>query len=176
MPENETKLDEQQKVANQKKEEEIDTFLKAAEDVRKNTVSKEEFDKLKAENKKLTEFIVEGGDGTSKASTKPEVRSKAELQKVLANEETNNYEYAKAALELRKQLIDEGKRDPFLPNSSQIPTTSVDVEGAEKVAKVLQECVDESEGDPETFNFLFGKRVNDSSPLLNAKVRGKASK
>lgn len=176
MPENETKLNEQQKnVADPKKEEGIDTFLKAAEDVRKNTVSKEEYEKVKTENKKLTEFILEGGDETSKTSTKPEVRSKAELQKVLANEETNNLEYTKAALELRQQLIDEGKRDPFLPNSSQIPTTSIDVEGAEKVAKVLQECVDESEGDPETFNFLFGKRVNDSSPLLNAKVR-KASK
>ena len=165
---NETKPEEQKK-------ESIDEFLKAADEVRKDTVSKAEYEKVVADNKKLTKFIIEGGDDPA-AKPQAEVKepTKAELLKVLEDEDTNNLEYTKAALKLRQKVIDDGGRDPFLPNSSQTPVTSVDVEGAEKVAKVLQECIDASGDDPETFNFEFERRVNDTSPLLSAKVKARA--
>lgn len=169
MPENEIENEKQKQVPPPAKEEGIDTFLKAAKEVKEGMVSKEDFEKLKEENKKLTQFIVEGGDNP--VDEKIEKRSKAELLKVLENEDTNNLDYTKAALELRDLVMDEGGADPFLPKSSQNPITTVDIEGAERVAKVLKECVEEADGDPETFNFLFGKRVNDSSPILNAKVK-----
>lgn len=168
--ENETKINEQQGTDKAP----IDEFLEAAKEVKKNTVPQEEFDKVKSENTKLKEFILEGGN--SPVAPETPKRSRAELLKVIENEDSNNLEFTKASLELRQQVLDEGGRDPFLPNSSQTPITTADVEGAERVASVLQECVDESEGDPETFNFLFGKRVNDSSPLLNAKVKAMAKK
>ena len=163
---NETKPEEQQK-------ESVDVFLEAAKKVKEDTVPKAEYDKVVADNKKLADYILEGGDG-DKPQEQVKERTKAELLGVLENEDSNNLEYTKAALELRQKVIDEGGRDPFLPNSSQQPITSVDVEGAEKVAQVLQECVDECGGDPATFNFLFDKRVKDSSPLLNAAVKARA--
>jgi len=172
LEENETKLNEQKQ---EQPKESVDVFLEAAKEVRKETVSKAEYDKLKADNQKLTQFIVEGGDAsTIKPSSEVKEPSKAELKKILADENTNNLDYVKAALKLRQTVIDEGGRDPFLPNSSQHPITSADVEGAEKVATVLQECVDASGNDPDVFNFEFERRVNDTSPLISAKVKARA--
>ena len=153
----------------------VDVFLEAAKKVKEDTVPKAEFDKANERIKKLTEFIVEGGDG-SQPQQAPKARTTAELKKVLSNENTNNLEYVKAALELRKQVMDRGEADPFLPKSTHTPVTSIDVEGAEKVATVLQECVDQSGDDPDTFNFLFEKRLNDDSPLLAAKLKAQAKK
>ena len=170
MPEtNETKKNE----TPQKQEENIDLFLKAAKEVKEDTVPKAVADKQQEQIEKLTRYIVEGGDGTQ-TTVVEKARTPAELKKILADENTNNLEYAKAALELRKQVIDSGEADPFLPKSTHTPVTSIDVEGAEKVATVLQECVDQCDGDPATFNFLFEKRLNDDSPLLAAKMKAQA--
>lgn len=170
MPEiNETKTNEMP----QKQEENIDVFLKAAKEVKEDTVPKAFADKQQEQIEKLTRYIVEGRD--DEQISKPEkVRTTAELKQVLADEKTNNLEYAKAALELRKQVMERGEADPFLPKSTHTPVTSIDVEGAEKVATVLQECVDQCDGDPATFNFLFEKRLNDDSPLLAAKMKAHA--
>lgn len=152
-------------------------LIKKIDEMKQNTVSKELYEAEKETNRKLAEYIMDGkGENPLANAEKQKELSKDELKKILASEDTNNLEYAKASLALRKKVMDEGGRDPFLPVSSQQPITSIDVEGAEKVAKVLQECVDEADGDPETFTFLFGKRINETSPLLNAKTRKAAGK
>lgn len=152
-------------------------LIKKIDDLKQNTVSKDLYEAEKETNRKLAEYIMDGkGENPLANAEKQKELSKDKLKKILASEDTNNLEYAKASLALRKKVMDEGGRDPFLPVSSQQPITSIDVEGAEKVAKVLQECVDEADGDPETFTFLFGKRINETSPLLNAKTRKAAGK
>ena len=152
-------------------------LIKKIDDMKQNTVSKELYEAEKETVRKLAEYVMDGkGENPLANAEKQKELSKDELKKILTNEDTNNLEYAKASLALRKKVMDEGGRDPFLPVSTQQPITSIDVEGAEKVAKVLQECVDEANGDPDTFTFLFGKRINETSPILNAKARKAAGK
>ena len=74
----------------------------------------------------------------------------------------NNLDYVKLALELRSSLIAEGKPDPFLPMGSQIAPTADDVEKAEKVAQVYQECIDYVDGDSKLFTQELMRRTNTS--------------
>ena len=58
-------------------------------------------------------------------------------------------------------MISEGKPDPFLPIGEQILPTDEDVAAANKVAAVLQECVDYAEGDSAVFTNELQRRLVD---------------
>ena len=60
--------------------------------------------------------------------------------------------------------MDLGIQDPFVPNSPMGPDDN-DFNTAEKVAKVLKECVDEANGNPATFRNLFEQAVRDDSKI-----------
>ena len=64
-------------------------------------------------------------------------------------------------MELRKQLIAKGEPDPFLPVGQQIQPTDFDIQTADKVASVLQECVDYADGDSEVFTNELMRRTID---------------
>ena len=55
----------------------------------------------------------------------------------------------------------EGKPDPFLPIGEQIMPTDQDIQTAQKVADVLQECVDYAEGDSAVFTNELQRRLVD---------------
>lgn len=55
----------------------------------------------------------------------------------------------------------EGKPDPFLPVGNQIAPTDDDIAAAERVAKVLQECVDYADGDSAVFTNELQRRTID---------------
>ena len=73
----------------------------------------------------------------------------------------NNLEWTKNALELREALISEGQPDPFLPIGKQIMPTDEDIQAADKVASVLQECIEYAEGDPSVFTNELQRRMID---------------
>ena len=52
---------------------------------------------------------------------------------------------------MRKALIAEGEADPFLPIGNQISPSDADVAAAQKVADILQDCVDYADGDSAVF-------------------------
>ena len=71
----------------------------------------------------------------------------------------SSLEYADTALKLRQRLIEEGHEDPFVPHGSQYSPTQIDYDRADRVAAVLQECVDNAEGDDATFLAELKKRL-----------------
>ena len=75
-----------------------------------------------------------------------------------------NLEYVTKALELRDQLIAAGKPDPFLPYGEKIAPTNEDVEAANRVAKVLRECVDYADGDSSIFTNELQRVMIDTAP------------
>ena len=135
-------------------------YLAAIQELKQNSVDRSEYDKLKAENKKLINAVVNGQ--TIEGNEGPTSRPINEIREELFNHEHNNLEYVKLALELREAIISEGKPDPFLPIGSQISPTADDVEKAEKVAQTYKECIEYADGDSKLFTQELMRRTNTS--------------
>ncbi len=139
-------------------------YLAAIKELKQNSVDRSEYDKLRAENKKLIDAVVNG-----QPSQEEPVASKHSKEQIddLRNElfnsprELNNLEYVTKAMELREALMENGEPDPFLPVGKQISPTRDDLEGAEKVAQVYKECIDYAEGDSEVFTNELMRRTRD---------------
>ena len=122
-------------------------------------VDKADYEKLKAENKKLLDSIV---NGTEVALPAVEKDSISDLRNKLINSNEDglsSLEYTEVALKLRERLIEEGQEDPFVPHGSQYSPTQIDYDRAHRVATILQECVDNAEGDDATFLAELNKRT-----------------
>lgn len=146
--------------------EEIDEnvdYLEAINTLKENTVPKEQYSKLREENKRLLEALVNGEQIEVETETPVDV---AELRKSLFNgdKELSNLEYVTKALELRKALIEKGERDPFLPVGNQITDTAEMISKAQNVADVLQECVDFAQGDSGIFTAQLQRILKDPLP------------
>ena len=135
-------------------------YLAAIKELKQNSVARADFDKLKAENKKLIDAVVNGQ--SVDVEEQPKRRAIEDIRDDLFNHDHNNLDYVKLALELRETLMSEGKPDPFLPMGAQISPTAEDVEKANKVAQVYQECIDYADGDSELFTQELQRRTNTS--------------
>jgi hypothetical protein len=133
-------------------------YLAAINELKQNSVDRSKYEELRAENKKLLDSIV---NGTEVALPAAEKKSIEELRANYLKEDQSNLEYITNALALREALIAEGKPDPFLPIGEQILPTDEDVATANKVAQVLQECVDYAEGDSNVFTNELQRRLVD---------------
>lgn len=138
-------------------------YIAAIKELKENSVDRSKYDALKAENKKLLDSIVNGTDVDLPA--KEEKKSIEELRTNYLKEDQSNLEYITNALALREAIIAEGKPDPFLPIGEQIMPTDEDIATANKVAQVLQECVDYAEGDSAVFTNELQRR------LIDVKIR-----
>lgn len=134
-------------------------YIEALNQLKANSVDKADYEKLKAENKKLLDSIV---NGTEVALPAVEKASVEDLRKKLVDSSEDgisSLEYAETALKLRERLIEEGQEDPFVPHGSQYSPTQVDYDRAHRVAAILQDCVDNAEGDDATFLAELKKRI-----------------
>ena len=139
-------------------------YLAAIKELKENSVNRSEYDKLRAENKKLIDAVINGAPGQEEpAFTKHSKEQIDDLRNELFNSprELNNLEYVTKAMELREALIENGEPDPFLPVGKQISPTRDDLEGAEKVAQVYKECIEYAEGDSEVFTNELMRRTRD---------------
>ena len=145
-------------VTGEKVEDMTPDYLAAINELKQNSVNREDYNKLKAENKKLLDSIV---NGTPVEVQSPQRKSIEELRAAYLKEDQTNLEYISNTLKLREALISEGKPDPFLPIGEQILPTDEDIAAANKVAAVLQECVDYAEGDSAVFTNELQRRLVD---------------
>lgn len=139
-------------------------YLAAIKELKQNSVDRSEYDKLRAENKKLIDAVVNGQPGQEEPAVSKHSKEQIDdLRNDLFNSprELNNLEYITKAMELREALIENGEPDPFLPVGKQISPTRDDLEGAEKVAQVYRECIEYAEGDSEVFTNELMRRTRD---------------
>lgn len=152
---------------NESKQENVvsnDNYIEAIKEMKDNTVAKEDYLKLKAENKQLLDTIVRGEQREAEAQAQPVKVDIDELRNDLFNKDLNNLEYITKSLQLRNELLEKGEKDPFVPFGKNILPTDEDIEKAEKVASVLQECVDIADGDSGVFTNELQRRLVD--PIL----------
>ena len=137
-------------------------YVAAIKELKEKTVSKESYQKLRDENKKLLQSLVNGEQIQAEVE-KPDIN---ELRKELFNEDSNidNVSFISKALELRTALIENGESDPFLPVGKRITPTDEDISAANRVATVLQECVDYAQGDSQAFTNELQRRTIDTAP------------
>lgn len=139
-------------------------YITAIKELKQNSVDRSEYEKLRAENKKLIDAVVNGQPGQEEQVL---VRHSKEQIDDLRNDlfnsprELNNLEFITKAMELREALMENGEPDPFLPVGKQISPTRDDIEGAEKVAQVYKECIEYAEGDSEVFTNELMRRTRD---------------
>lgn len=156
-----------------KKESEI---LKAYAELKKNSVSREEYDKVVQEKEDIIKTVI-NGDGSvigSGQPTPPEEVDIPALREELYGEHSaklSNLEYCKKTLKLRKAVIEKEGYDPFLPHGANIKPDSDDIEKANNVADVMEQCIEEADGNSEVFTALLQARTNNDSPILTARLK-----
>ena len=172
---------EEQKPNEQKPSEE-DTdkvaLAKALKEARENSVSKADYDKVVAENKKLVSEIINGDEhddgGQKKVPEKDHDTVIKELREELYGpncSELSNLEYWTKTLALRKAVIEKGEPDPFLPVGAKISPDEDDVMKANNVADVVEQCIKESEGNSDVFTALLQSRTNNDSPQMVMRLK-----
>ena len=150
MPNEDKELEKEKETENPLKEDYIEEIKKLKE----STVSKEEFDKLLQENKKLIGALVDGKNLPVEAVN---VKTKNDYLKVLNDSDASNLEYCKAALGMRDLVLQEKGIDIFLPTNA----TLEDRAKAEAVAKTMQEAIDYADGDSALFTQELQRRTVD---------------
>lgn len=145
--------------------------VKAINELKQNSVSKEEYNKVLAEKNKYLKALIDG-DKVAAAEDKQPVDVE-ELRKDLFGKELNNLDYARKALELRNELIDRDGVDIFVGKGSKLVPTTEDYEAAQRVADAFQSCIDVAQGDSEIFTRELMRITNDVAPqtTINPKIR-----
>lgn len=140
-----------------------DDYLATIQELKNNTVDRKQYEELVTENRKLLKSLVDGRGEVDQPKTEAVENVKELRSKMFGpnSQELNNLEYVKSALELRKQLILKGEQDPFLPAGEKIVPTHDDELAAQRVADVLQECVDYAQGDSAVFTNELQRRTRD---------------
>ena len=138
-------------------------YIAAINELKQNSVDRAKYEQLRADNKRLLDSLVNGSTiELPKAEVKPDIN---ELRKAAFKEDQSNLEYITNALKLRTALIESGQADPFLPCGEKTLPTDADVATANRVASVLQECVDLADGDSQIFtNELMRRTVDTGMP------------
>lgn len=139
-------------------------YIAAIKELKQNSVDRSEYNKLRAENKRLIDAVVNGQPGQEEQVVVKHSKEQIDdLRNDLFNSprELNNLEFITKTMELREALMENGEPDPFLPVGKQISPTRDDIEGAEKVAQVYKECIEYAEGDSEVFTNELMRRTRD---------------
>ena len=145
-------------------EDNTNDYIEQIKKLKESSVSKDDYNKLKADNKKLIDALASGTQIESKVEPKIDAVDKInELRKKLFSKGSNldNLEYCKTAVELRDALIENGERDPFLPFGHEVVATESDYESANRVATVMRECIDYADRDSDIFTNELQRRTVD---------------
>lgn len=140
-------------------------YIAEIQKLKANTVSIDDYNRLKNDNKKLITALA-SGEGVATATPEPEKNINELRNKLLKNgSNLNNLDYVQTAVELRDALIAQGQKDPFLPYGEGVLPTAEDVECANRVANVYKECIEYADGDPDIFTSELQRRTVDAGPI-----------
>lgn len=135
-------------------------YIKTIKDLKSNTVSKEVYLKQVEDNKKLLNALA---NGETVETTKVKHRPTQEIRDDLFNKENNNLEFWEKTLELRAAVLEDEGKDIFLPVGHEYQASENDIYTANKVADVVQQCIDYADGDSMVFTNELQRRTNDTA-------------
>ena len=135
-------------------------YIEAIKEMKANSVSKEAYVKLQQENKQLLNSLVNGQSIEVEKEEPVDIDGLRQKLFSAKKHDMTNLEYVSNALKLREALMERGEMDPFVPSGKKIHPTDDDFKKADKVATVLQECVDYADGDAMVFTDELKRRIN----------------
>lgn len=139
-----------------------ENYIDIVTKLKENTVSKEDYEKLQEENKKLANTIANGLTVQPKEEPKKAEVDINELRKNFLKENQSNLEYAENVLALRNALMENNPEDdPFLPKGHNINATEQDKIDAQNVADVLEQCIELADGNSDAFTIALQNRMVD---------------
>ena len=136
-------------------------YINAINELKANSVDKAKYEKLKEENRKLLDSLV---NNTPNIGVTPDKPDPNQLRHALFDLNMNgmtNLDYCKKALALREAVLEEEGRDIFVPGGHSEVSDS-DYQTAQRVADVLQECLDNCNDDNKLFTALLQNRIVDT--------------
>ena len=148
-------------------------MAKALKELRENSVPKEDYEKLQDENKQLVAQIINGEGGGNGQPTPEQVDIKALREELYGPKgaDLSNLDFWKKTLKLRTAVIEQEGYDPFLPHGAKIKPNEQDVERAEAVAKTVQKCIEDANGNSEVFTALLQAETANDSPSFLAHLK-----
>ena len=142
-------------------------YIEVINNLKANTVSKDTYQKLKDENKRLLDSLVNAQQ--VEAPHTPKV-SNDELKKDLFTKNLSNLEFVEKTLQLRQNILDERGEDIFAPDGPQFSFNDDDRRDAQRVADALQSCVYIAYGNSSIFTNEL-QRILKDTPLPNRRSR-----
>lgn len=160
---------EQQNI--ESKEDSNQKYIDAIEEMKKNSVPKEELEAAQEENKRLLKALIDGDQiEVDNQDGKPEDLNDRikKLHKEMFTDDFqgSDLDYCQKALELRKAVIerDGEDADPFLPHSHNYLITDADREAANRVAEEIADAIESSNGSNKVFIATLQEKMVDSAP------------
>ena len=135
-----------------------DDYLNNLKALKDNTVSKDEYNKLIEENKKLANALANGLPYDNDDDNEEEPVDLDAARKNFFGTHKTNLALFQDILTLRKAVMDAGGQDPFLPTHPEYVWNQADADLAQSIADVYQDCIDYAEGDPDVFNMALAKK------------------
>ncbi len=174
--ENENEIEKRE---NQPEGKTVEDFITEVNEIKANSVSKDEYNKVVEEKQKLMKALINGdisdielpnGEEQNEELLK---RIQDNRNKLATSEDLSNLEYCKTALQLRDDVIEAyGKeKDPFLPNGHEYIPDDNDIKRADAVADIMRECIEGAEGNSEVFTAKLMSKTLDSGIKTNNKRR-----
>lgn len=136
-------------------------YIEALNEMRQKTVDKKEYEKLQSENKQLLQSILNGEQLVNQEVKEEEV-DLDEIRHDLFQSDLNNLDYWKKTLQLRDELIKRGEKDIFLPTGKNVIIEESDITSANRVADVVQDCIDKCNDNSNLFTALLNDRLVDA--------------
>lgn len=146
-------------------------YIKALQELKQSTVSKEDYKKLQDDNARLIEAL-KNGDSVNLADTE-EKKDIGELRKELfqgLEGGVPNLEMAKRLVNLRNEILkDEKAWDPALPNGKGYKFDPYDQEQANQVFELMEYCIEYADGDEALFTQEFQRHIRDDGSMRRKK-------
>ena len=129
-------------------------YINQINDLKERTVSREEYERIKNDNRELAKALINGTGANIPGITKPEEKPDLDdlRKKLFTKKSKNDLEYFTNLLALRDGVMADGQPDPFLPINREFRATAQDEADAERIATQIKEAIDYANGDPAVFS------------------------
>lgn len=134
-------------------------YIEAIKEMKQNSVSKESYEKVKQENKKLMDALI--NNKQIETPKKKEIDVKGIQKKLLERDPMmKSIDGFQMILDLREADLAAGKMDPFIPANNRNPKQE-DFDAAQRRADIYKECIEYAQGDPALFSQELTRRMVD---------------
>ena len=129
-------------------------YINQINDLKERTVSREEYERIKNDNRELAKALINGTGANMPGITKPEEKPDLDdlRKKLFTKKSKNDLEYFTNLLALRDGVMADGQPDPFLPINREFRATAQDEADAERIATQIKEAIEYADGDPAVFS------------------------